>query len=78
MDNLSEWRVLLRFVFGRLLILLQEKSAQKKPLSFSVSSLAAWWVRFGVVVSAIAINGFFLRQTSIQSLRSAASTTNKI
>ena len=33
-----------RFVlyFGRLLFVLQEKSAQKKPCSFSVSSLAAW------------------------------------
>lgn len=38
-----------RFVlyFGRLLFVLQEKSAQKKPCSFSVSSLAAWGVRLG-------------------------------
>ena len=39
-----------RFVlyFGRLLFVLQEKSAQKKPCSFSVSSLAAWGARLGI------------------------------
>ena len=46
-----------RFVlyFGRLLFVLQEKSAQKKPCSFSVSSLAAWGVRLGLLKSVIAL-----------------------
>ena len=39
-----------RFVlyFGRLLFVLQEKSAQKKPCSFSVSSLTAWDARLWI------------------------------
>ena len=54
--------------FGRLLTVLQEKSAQKKPLSFSVSSLAAWCVRFCVGISAIAFLASFCGRLQLNHL----------
>ena len=65
-------------ILGGFLEYLQEKSAQKKPCSFLCPRSRRGVFSLVRLNSAVAACGFFLRQTSIQSLRSAASTMKKV